>query len=57
MNEALAEVGDFKFGGRIINKVRFADDTAIVAKTQEELQDMMARLVDKSKFYSGGNKM
>ena len=45
MKEALTEVGDFKIGGRIIN-VRFADDTAIIAKTQEELQDMMNRLVD-----------
>ena len=26
MKEALAEVGDFKIRGRIINKVRFADD-------------------------------
>ena len=46
MKEALTKVGDFKIGGRIINKVRFADDTAIIAKTQEELQDMMNRLVD-----------
>ena len=46
MKEALTEVGDFKIGGRIINKVRFADDTAITAKTQEELQDMVNRLVD-----------
>ena len=29
MKEALTEVGDFKIGGRIINKVRFADDTAV----------------------------
>ena len=36
--EALTEVGYFKIGGRIINKVRFADDTAIIAKTQEDLQ-------------------
>ena len=47
MKEALAEVGDFKIGGRIINKVRFADDTAIIGKTQEELQDMVNRLVDR----------
>ena len=33
MQEALAEVGDFKIGGRIINEVRFADDAAIIAKT------------------------
>ena len=42
MKEALAEVGDFKIGGRIIiNKVRLVDDSAIVAKIQEELQDMV----------------
>ena len=46
MRKALAEVGDFKIGGRIINKIRFANDTAIIAKTQEELQDMVNRLVD-----------
>ena len=43
MKEASAEVGDFKIGGRIFNKVRFADDTAIIAKTMEELQDMVTR--------------
>ena len=32
MKEALTEVKDFKIGGRIINKVRFADDTVIIAK-------------------------
>ena len=48
MKEALAEVRDFKIGGRIINKVRFADDMVIIAKTQEELQDMVNRL-----FYTG----
>ena len=37
MQEALAEVGDFKIGGRVINNVRFEDDTAIIAKSQEEL--------------------
>ena len=45
MKEALAEFGDFKIGGRIIKKVRFVDDMAIIAKTQEELQDMVSRLV------------
>ena len=37
MKEALAEFVYFKIGGKIISKVRFADDTAIIAKTQEEL--------------------
>ena len=30
MKEALAEVGDIKIRGRVINKDRFADDTAII---------------------------
>ena len=51
MKETLDEVGDFKIGGRIINKVKFADDTAIMAKTQEELQDMVNRLVDTGRKY------
>ena len=50
MKEALSEVGDFKIGGRIIN-VRVADDTAIIAKTREELQDMVNRLVESGGKY------
>ena len=46
MKEALAKVGDFKIVGRIINKIKFLDDTAIIAKTEEELQDTVYRLVD-----------
>ena len=38
-------------GGRIINKVRFADDTAIITKTQEELQDKVNRLDDTGRKY------
>ena len=51
MKEALTEVADFKIGGRIINKVRFVDDTAIIVKSQEELQDMVNRLVDTGRKY------
>jgi Reverse transcriptase (RNA-dependent DNA polymerase). len=43
MKEAIAEVGNFKIGRRIINKVRFVDNTAIKDKSQEELQDMVNR--------------
>ena len=46
MKKAFAEVGDSKIGGRVINKVRFEDDRVIIVKTQEELQDMLNRLVD-----------
>ena len=38
MKEALAEVGDLKIGRGIINKLRFAEDIAIIATTQEELK-------------------
>ena len=42
----ITEVEHFKNGGKIVNKVRSADDTAIRVKTQEDLQDMMKNLVD-----------
>ena len=51
MKEALTEVGDSKIGGRIINKVRFPDYMAIIAKTQEKLHDMVNRLVDTGSKY------
>ena len=31
--------------------MRFADDKAIIAKTQEELQDMVNRIVDTGRKY------
>ena len=37
-------------GGRIIN-VRFPDDATIISKTQEELQDMVDRLVETGRKY------
>ena len=51
MKETLAVIGDFKIGGKIVNKIRFADDTAIIAKTQEELQDVVNTLVDNGRKY------
>ena len=48
---ALDEVGYFKSGGRLINKVGFGHDTAIIAKTLEELQDMVNRLVNTGRKY------
>ena len=51
MKEALSEVGDFKIGGRIINKCKFVDDAAIISKTQKELQDMANRSVDTGRKY------
>ena len=51
MKEGIAEVEDFEIGGRVINRVRFADNTVIIAKTQEELQDMAKRLFDTGRKY------
>jgi hypothetical protein len=48
---ALAEVVYFRIGGRIINEVRFADDTAILAKTQEDIQDMVNKFVKTRRKY------
>ena len=47
----MPEVRSFKIGGRICSKVRFVDDTAINAKSQEGLQNMVNRLVDTGKKY------
>jgi hypothetical protein len=46
MKEALALVGNFKIVGRVTTKTRFVDIMAIIDKTQEEVQDMVNRLVD-----------
>ena len=51
MKVTLAEVGGFKIRGRIINKVLFADDTDFIFKIQEELQDMVNRLVYTGRKY------
>ena len=45
IKETLVEVRDWKIGGRIINKVRYVNDMVITAETQEELEDMVNRLV------------
>ena len=53
MKEAI--VGD-KIGGRINNHnmERFSNDMAIIAKTKEELQDTLNRLVDTRRKYNIG---
>ena len=37
---------------RIINKMRFADDMAIVAKIQEEVQNVVNRLFETGRTYA-----
>ena len=51
MKRALVEVSWFKIEGRIIKYVRFVDDTAIITKTKEELQDMANKLFDTGRKY------
>jgi hypothetical protein len=51
MKETLVEFGDFKIGGKIIIKVIYEDSTPFIAKTQEELQDVVNRWVDTGKKY------
>ena len=41
MKLILAKIKDFKIGGRIVNKVRFADVTNITTNIQEELEEMV----------------
>ncbi|XP_021940935.1 uncharacterized protein LOC110840303, partial [Zootermopsis nevadensis] len=44
--EALDGTGDFKIGGRVIKTVKYADDLVVLAKEEEELQNMMDKLVE-----------
>ena len=51
MKEALAEVGICRLEEGLLNKLRFADNTAIIVKTQEELQDMVNKMVSTARKY------
>ena len=52
IQEALQdEDGGVVIGGRTVKSVRFADDTAILAKTERELQLMLNRLNDTVEAY------
>ena len=53
IQEAMEETGEgIKVGGRLIKALRFADDQAMLAKTQEGLQRMMDQLNLTSKKYN-----
>ena len=51
MKESLAEFASFVIVERTINSVRFEGALALIAKTQEELQYMVNRLVDTGRKY------
>ena len=38
----------FKIAGRNINNFRYADDTTIMAKSKEELKDLLMKVIEES---------
>ena len=45
---SLEDKGGFRIGGRVINKIRYADDTVILSETEHELQPLMDIVVQES---------
>ena len=45
LDEAQAEI---KIAGRNINKLRFSDDTTVMAESEEELKDVLMKVKDES---------
>ena len=45
---SLVDKGGFRIGGRVINNLRYADDTVILAETEDELQHQMDIVVQES---------
>ena len=45
---SLEDKGDFRIGGRVINNLRYVDDTVILAETEHKLQHMMDIVVQES---------
>ena len=52
LDEAQAEI---KIAGRNINKLRFSDDTTVMAESEEELKDVLMKVKDESE--KGGLKL
>ena len=49
--EALDRIGDFNFGGQIIQTVKFADDLVLMAKEETVLQGMIDKLIEVESCY------
>ena len=46
---SIAHMEGFKIGGIKINNLRYADDTAIIAETEDQLQNIMDIFTTESK--------
>ena len=49
--EALDGLGDFNFGGQIIQNMKYADDLVPMAKEETVLQGMINKLIEIVSFY------
>ena len=49
--EALDGLGDFNFGGQIIQTVKYADDLVLIAKEETVLQGMIDKLIEIGRCY------
>ena len=50
-NTGLGEVG-IKIAGRNINNLRYADDTTVMAESEEELKSLLMKVKDESEKVS-----
>ncbi|GFR88857.1 retrovirus-related Pol polyprotein LINE-1 [Elysia marginata] len=51
LQEAVSEKSSILINGVNINNIRYVDDTVILAESEEQLQAMLDRIVDKCKDY------
>ena len=47
-NARLDELAGIKIGGRNINNLRYADDTTLIAESEEELKTLLMRVKEES---------
>ena len=45
---SIDDMEGIKMGGHVINNLRYADDTAIIAKSKNQLQQLMDMVVEES---------
>ena len=49
--EALDGIGDFNFGGQIIQTLKYADELVLMAKEETVLQGMTEKLIETGRYY------